>query len=422
MKRLIILSLFLLSGVFFLVHYSQSQTKSYYSGDAVSFQGKVYVATTNSDSLELFLLAGNDLQLLAKVRPTDKTFNRPINFYDVKFFPQADRLFVYAISDFSLYKYELVGNQLNFVSSQKNTYWEWYNRVDKFGDYLVTVSDKGVKIWNENMEVIGGAPIVDKAAPYNLRAYNNNYVLDVRDNQLLVYSLGTGQATLNIPVNYKTNPGNRQAYQDADGNLYIVDDYYTKKFNLDGKLLGSFQHLDYAGYDVAASGQSDYIYFSNGVGVVKLDKATMKVAAYRFTGGLAGPRGWAMGLKVVAAAGDKIVVFNNANILVLDDKLNKIASFKATESEAETSTENLFLKLDRTFGGANAAVTLTGGGYFPDEELAIDFGGSKTKATADRRGRFTQKLTVPALAAKAVDIRVIGESSQLSYSIAFNIQ
>jgi len=407
-----------------LVHNGQSQTKSYYSGDAVSFQDKLYVATANTGSLELFKLENKELKQLAKIRPFNQTFNKPGNFYDVKLFPRGNRLFVYAISDFSLYEYEVTGDQLVFVASQKNTYWEWYNRVDRFGDRLVTISDKGVKIWNEALEVIGGSnDIVNKTAPYNLRAYNNNQVLNVLDNQLLVYSLDKNETVASIPVNYKSNPGNRQAYQDASGNLYLVDDYYTKKFNLDGKLLGSFRHLDYAGYDVAASGHSNDIYFSNGVGVVKLSQDDLKLLDYRFTGGLAGPRGWAMGLKAVSVSGrDQVVVFNNANILVLDDKLDKVAAFLATEQEDSVSTENLFLKLDRGFGGAGATVNLSGGGYFSNEDLVIDFAGVKTSAKVDTRGRFSQSLTVPSLPAKVVDIKVVGVSSQLSYSISFNIQ
>ena len=118
-------------------------------------------------------------------------------------------------------------------------------------------------------------------------------------------------------------------------------DYYAK--NLISMQNSRSFALGSEAYDIDASGYSSSIYFSNGVGVVKLNKDTMKASDWAWTGGIAGPRGWAMGLKVLNFDGDKIVVFNNSNILVLDSNLNKVASVEATEEDDSVyPTENLF--------------------------------------------------------------------------------
>ncbi|MFA5754292.1 MAG: hypothetical protein WC905_02995, partial [Patescibacteria group bacterium] len=368
MKKYIFLSLIILLAVFALVHQGQSKIKSYYSGDAVSFNNQLYIGTANTNSLEVFKMEGSSLLPIAKIKPFDARFNRFGNFYDVKLIVEDSHLFVYAISDFSLYKYELVnGTNLTLIASQKNTYWEWYNRVDKFGDNLVTISSKSVKIWNRDLQVIDAFDLKDVTAPYNVRSNNNRFILNIQDNYLTVFDRENRLQISNIALNYKSNPGNHKSYQDAAGQIYVVDDYYAKKFSLDGKLIASFKHLDYDAYDMTASGYSDYVYFSNGVGVVKLNSSDLSLADYRFTNTLGGTRGWAMGLSVVNADGEKIVVFNNSNILVLDDDLNKLANFSATEIEDPSSTENLYLNLNRNFGSAGASIELNGGGFFPKE-------------------------------------------------------
>lgn len=423
MKKLIFLSLAALLAVLVLTHPGQSQTKSYYSGDAISFNNQLYVGSANTNSLEIFKLSGKTLQSIAKVKPYNERFNNYGDFYDVKFVVSGGHLFVYAISDFSLYKYELsTDDRLTFITSQKNTYWEWYNRVDEFDGNLVTISSKGVKIWNSDLQVIDAYTLEDITTPYNVRANNGRFILNVQDNHLTILDRENRTQVANIPLNYKNNPGNHQSYQDAAGQVYVVDDYYAKKFSLDGRLLASFKHLDYEAYDVAASGYNDYIYFSNGIGVVKLKQADMSLVDYQYTNTLGGARGWAMGLEAVYANGEKVVIFNNSNILVLDDKLNKIASVAATEESDPAAVENLFLNINHNFGSAGAVINLNGGGYFPQENLTITFGGVKTTAQADNRGRFTTTVTVPAsLQEGGHDIKVDGQESSLSYSISFKV-
>jgi len=427
MKKILFLVAIPLLVILVFTHDGQSKTKSYYSGDAVSFNDELYISSTNSGYLEVLKLVGSDLKLISKTKIYNGRFNSYDDFSDSKLVVENNHLFVYATGGFSLYKYEVVNDHdLTLVFSQQNTYWEWYSRIDKFGANIATVSANGVKIWNQDLQVINSYKLTNPATPYNLRSGNENYILNIQDNYLNVFNKGNRANLISIPLNYKEAVGNRQAYQDENNNLYVVDDYYAKKFDLNGKLTGSFKHVDQPGFDVSASGANDYIYFSNGAGVVKLNKETMKEVTYAFTGGLGGVSGWAMGLKVVNANGDKVVVFNNSNILVLNSNLKKIASYTATENDSESSSlENLTLNLDHLSGTPLASVELTGTGYFPNEKLSISFAGLKTDTQADNRGRFTQRIIVPDInplpSNGGVDIRVDGVSSKLHYSTSFKI-
>ena len=403
---------------------SRSEMRSYYSGDALSFNNQLYVTSANSGSLEVFRLDGRELVRLAAIKPFDARFNRYGEFYDAALLPDGNRLYVLAISGFSLYKYELVGDKLALVDQRQNTYWEWYNRVDRHGDQIVTISEKGIKYWNiDIMDVIDSLPLNNSDEPYNLRSSQPDYLLNVDGGQLRIYDRTVRSEQSSIALNFKTPTGNRQAYQDEDRNLYVVDDYYAKKFNLDGQLLASFRHIDQPGYDITGSGHTDYVYFTNGEGVVKLKKNDLKKVVARSTMNVGGPQGWAMGLEVAyTSGGDKLVIFNNSNILILNDKLEKLASFAATAGAEPTAQENLFLDLDRAYGSPQATVQLNGGGFFPQETLSIDFAGQKTTATAESRGRVARTLKVPAQDPDRVDIKVTEEDSGLHYSIAFDIK
>ncbi len=414
-----------LVALFLVVTPGRSRLKSYYSGDAISYNGKVYIASTNSGSLEVFLLDDNKLDLVAKTKAYNARFNNYDDYFDVKLNIENNRLYAYTVSHYTLYKYELNGSTLNLVQKNTNTYWEWYNRVDKFGNDIVTVSAKGIKVFNNNLELVVAHDFKNLEAPYNISGSNSRFYINVNesDNKIEVYDRESRTIVNSFPVNFKFDKGNRRAYQDAAGYIYVVDDYYTKKFDVSGKLLAHFEHLDFQGFDVAASGHNNNIYFSNGVGVVKLNGDTMELLDHAWTGNMGAAAGWAMGLKVVHNNGDKIIVFNNTNILVLDDKLSKIASLVATEESDTYPLENLYLRLDKPRATPNSTVQLSGGGFLPEEQLSISFNEDKlANIKSDSNGRFSSIISVPNIKVGVYDIKTEGLDSKLHYSISFKIE
>lgn len=414
----LVLSVFLLT--FFVIKSAETKNKPYYSGDAISYSGKVYVGSTNSGYLEVYRLDEQKLNLISKIKNQDSRFGDQKDFFDLKFSIEDNNLFVYTVSEYTLYKFQIKGNDLDLVAKNKNSYWEWYNRVDKFGSNIVTISAQGVKIWNNDLQVINAYNLKDQETPYNLRANNNKYINIVEGDYLKIYDRDKRDFISQIAVNFWQKPNNHKTYQDENLNTYIVDDYYAKKFSLEGKLLASFRHQDYEGFDISSSG-NDYVYFSNGMGVVKLLAKDLSLNDYSYTHKLGGQGGWAMGLSVLNNKGsDVVVVFNNTNILVLDNKLDKLASVMSNEKEDPYPQENLFLNLNNNSALAGSTISLNGGGFLPEENLKINFAGNLSEAKADNRGRFNTELKVPEKKSY-VDIKVDGLSSGLSYSISFNI-
>lgn len=424
-KSLIIflIGLVVATSLFFLTKPGQSANKSYYSGDAFSFDDELYVATTNTGSLEVFRLEGQELMLLSKIRPYNSRFNNYGSFYDAKLVSENSRLYVYAVSEYTIYKYEVIGRSLTLVKQDQNTYWEWYNRIDKFGDRLITVSAKGIKVWNSDLQVVDSYDFQNASAPYNLSGDNRYFLSIDNENQKLdIYDRESRRIIKSLALNLKYDKGNRRAALDNSGAIYVVDDYYAKKYSASGKLLGSFRHLDYQGFDIAISGHSDNVYFSNGVGVVKLGE-DMSLQDHVWTGNLGGKSGWAMGLESVYAAGEKVVVFNNTNILVLDSNLNKVASVAANETaDNDYPLEDLFLRIDKNSAAENSSVAVSGGGFQPNEKLEITLTNSRFAAQADYRGRFSAVIKVPKAKTGAYDIKVSGAESARHYSISFRIE
>lgn len=426
---LISLSLIVILAVFMIAKNGETKNRPYYSGDAISFNGEVFVGSTNSGYLEVFQLKGKNLDYVARLKNYNARFNSYEDFYDLKFNQEGSRLFVYTISGYSLFKYEIRNNKLELVEESKNTYWEWYSRVDKFGDKIATISAKGVKIWNNDLEVINSYDLKNEETPYNLRASNNFYATNVSGDYLEIHNLENRTLAKKIAINFFQKPNNHKTYQDADLNTYVVDDYYAKKYSLDGRLLGSFRHLDYEGFDITSSG-SGFVYFSNGMGVVKLLASSMSLKDYAYTYSLAGHGGWAMGLSVVNNKGyDNIVIFNNTNILVLDHNLDKLASVSSTEQEDPYPLENLYLNLSHPSATNGAIVTLSGGGFLPNEELEINLDDNISLTQTNNSGRFTKELKIidfkygriNEIKSGTTDIKVTGKSSKLTYSISFTV-
>lgn len=426
---LVSLSLIVILAVFVMAKKGETTNRPYYSGDAISFNGEVFLGSTNSGYLEVFHLNGKSLDAIARFKSYNTRFNSYEDFYDLKFNQEGSKLFVYAINGYSLYKYEITNNKLELVGENKNTYWEWYNRIDKFGDKIATISAKGVKVWNNNLEVINSYDLKNEETPYNLRANNNFYATNVSGDYLEIHNLENRTLATKIALNFFQKPNNHKTYQDAELNTYVVDDYYAKKYSLEGKLLGSFRHLDYEGFDITSSGNG-FVYFSNGMGVVKLLASDMSLKDYAYTYNLVRDGGWAMGLSVVNNNGyDNIIIFNNTNILVLDHNLNKLASVSASEKEEPYPLENLYLNLSHYSATNGATITVSGGGFMPNEELEIVLDGNISLAQTNSSGRFEKNLEIVGfkygkiseIKSGTTDIKVTGKDSKLTYSISFTV-
>lgn len=451
MKNLkkIALFLVLLGGVVYLTSIpAKTKVKSYYSGDAINFEQDLIVASTDSEYLEIFKLESDGLKRKMYWRPFDSRFNKDDSFYGVKLNIENGRLYAYVISGFTLYKYDISTlNDYTLVKEVKNTYWEWYNKVDKFGDNIVTVSAKGVKVWSSDLEIIDSYEIKNDT-PYNISSGGNKnliFSLVEKNNEIEVYDRSERKVVDRLQLNFYGDKNNRGIYYDSyDDNLYFADDLSVKKVGLNGALKTTFEHLGYPGYDVGSSG-NEYLYFSNGLGIVKLKKSDMSVVTSLRTGGVVAEEGWAMGLKVVSTYdGERIVVFNNSSILILESNLEVLGHFKAGQDNKVYPKENLYLNLSSPVIDSGTQFEISGGGYLPNEKLVIDFYNKKIEVQADADGRFNEILNGPSLKdsssrnrvttqsvkngfdvdniSEKTDVKVSGKDSKLTYSISLEVK
>jgi hypothetical protein len=425
MKKRIIsaIGIFSLLGAILVISPAETKSVDYYSGDTIYHNNSLYISTANSGSLEVFKLSNNNLDRIDSVKAINERFNSKEDFNSSAFKTINGDLYVYGVSKYSLYRYRVNTNNISLDRKLKNNIWEWYNRVDVFGDYLVTISPKGVKEWNNDMQVVNAYDVFNKHS-YNIdSASSKHYIFNQVGSKLKVYDKTSRSYISEITLNYKKDENRQVYFNSINDKIYAIDDFYTKKFSLFGNLENSFRHLVYTGYDVKSTA-NDYVYFSNGLGVVKLRANDMSLVNSQVTTYIGEPGGWAMGLETVnTRSGDNLVLFNNSNILVLDKDLNKIASVKAGSTDGPEIVEDLFLRLDKPTAASNAKVQLSGGGFSVNENLKIKFKKDEYLVKANNLGRFETILTVPEVRkSEKTDIRVKGQESGLHYNISFNIE
>lgn len=424
-KRLISLSTLFL--FILLIATGQSvygKTKVYYSGDAINYNDQLVIGSINMGYGEIFTLRNNEIIKIFTIPKSDLMFSK--NFYDLKFNQEDEKLFLYLVDGRCLYKYNISNlKDLILEKKEQSNVWDWFLGLNKKGDKLITISNKNVSVWNKDNQIVEQYDLKNNL-PNNLNfGLSDQFIFNLKENQLEVYSPNSRNVIKTIPLNIKEE-ANRQIFNDGhSGNVYVVDDQYLHKFSFENnfKEVKNFKHISKFGYDVSGSFESDYLYFSDGLGIVKFDKETLKPLNWTYTTDMAGPGGWAMGLKAVKqTTGDKIVIFNASNILVLDSNLKKINAYSATEEDEIKPIESLFLNIDRNRTSINSSVALSGGGFKPLEKLIINFGGQKTDFQANEKGRFEKIIPVPNLPKTRTDIKVSGVDSGLNYSLGMQIE
>ncbi|MFH1413165.1 MAG: hypothetical protein ABIG10_04060 [bacterium] len=427
MKKVILLSALaiVLAGV--IISTGTAKTKSYYSGDAINYNGQILIATTNTGSLEIFKLDNNELKLITKFRPEDIKWNI---FYDAMFDQENGRLYLYVTSGRYLYKYDATNPDNMILRKQiKDNSWDWFGALDKVDGRLATKGTKFIKIWNSDLQVIDSFRFVNKENPYNIRfGYNHNYIFNIINNKLQIFDRKEREIVRNLDLKYSQETGNRQLHADSlDNMLYVVDDEGLKKFGLFGGFYKILKHNSGFGYDVIYSSDSESVYFSNGIGVYKAKKSDLSLITNFDNSEINIANSWAMGLKRIQADfGEIIVVFNNSNILVLNNELKPIAKAIATEEDTEFKISELWLNVDKNNAYVGQVITVNGGGFIANEDLKISLEKRIIEAKTDNNGTFSAIIRVPEIIFRKEDsirkdIKVVGQKSGLSYSIAITI-
>jgi hypothetical protein len=443
MKKILIISLCgigLLVLVFFItpIQGTKGRLKSYYSGDAISYQGQTVIATTNTGKLELFILGQNgNIDRFAEVKSYDRRFGTLVDFRDVLLNIETGSLYAYTVDGKSFVKYDISDlRQARVVSRTEDNSWDWFGGLEKIDGYVSTVGTNGIKLWTANLNVFDQYKITTPGnyTSNTTSAGSQKFIFTVADGQIKIYDRETRNTIKTIPLTFTWagESNKRSVYNDnIDDSVYVVDDAEVKKINFNGEISKSFDHTGPFGYDVTSSSDGKYIYFTDGIGIVKLRKSDFAVIDYLYTQSLGGGNGWATGIKVLDdPEGDKIVLFNGSGIIILDQNLepmknnyNQLTIATTTEIEMyPVIIEPVYLSVDRNRAASNSIILLSGGGFGKSEIINIDFLNTRNTVVADEQGSFSIALTVPVSEAKGTDIKVVGQSSGIKYNLGFFIE
>lgn len=430
---------------------AQSDFVNYSTGDAVNYQGEVIIASVDSGKLELFKLVSHKGRIEKSAEIISVSSKHP-KFFSVVLFEKDGKLYAYAVNGRYIYQYDVSNlTTPRLIKSVKDNSWDWFMRLRKTSSNIITVGNNGLKVWNNNLQVINGYKNPDKDQRVYL-SKDGKWLFDVKAN----YKEDKENDFVDI-INTKTREkllrqnivlvryGERSPYVDSARQLaYIAGDRVIKQINLSTKEIKNFRHDGEFGFDIDGFPGEDYFYFSNGTSIVKMSHSLEPLdAAYTRDFNVLGS--WATRIVAVKEWGqDRIVVFNKSNIAVLDNDLDLTAFRLSTETAEDNKLrEPLSLSLNRNRAPQGSQVTLQGTGFVPNEELILRFGKtgsdiwgkftislelSRFMVKADENGRFQRTLTVPSELPKnkeapfPLDIIVEGVNSGLRYSIGFMIQ
>ncbi|PLX21374.1 hypothetical protein C0584_02740 [Candidatus Parcubacteria bacterium] len=396
---------------------ARSRVKPYYSGEAVNFNNQIYIGTTNTGILEIFGLNQDKLYRKSTIMAQDGS-----DFYDLFFRIEDYRLYVYLVNG-DLFKYDITDPYFPVeVARISDNSQDSFTSVLKAGNYLATVGTKGVKIWNDDLQVINAYDIKAKSVNNISFSDNGDFIYNYSGKNIEIIDTRTRERVVSAWVDViDTNHNQKPLGDDIDGSVYFVDDSNLRKISLSGQQ-NNFEHISHVGYDVASIPGRNYVYFSDGYGVVRSDKLSLDPLAWAYTTDMGPVDAWAMGIDAVSSAnGDVVVVFNGSSILVLDDNLELIDYYAGVDQDLRP-TEPLRLSADKYRAAPNSRVSLLGGGFGAYEDIEISFSGNIYSVEADEFGKFERIIRVPSVFPGMTDIKVDGQRTGLTYSVAFEIE
>lgn len=417
-RRKLVFFIALFAIVMLAVPMAKSRVKPYYSGEAINYNNQIYIGTTNTGKFELFGFDNEKIYRKSSIMTQDNT-----SFSDLLFRQEGGRLYVYLVNG-ELYKYDITDPYFPaLITKIKDNSDSKIFGVIKAGEKIATLGSAGVKIWNNNLQIINSYNIKVNGVDNLIFSESGGFIYHYEGDNLTIIDANTRDIIIDTQLNITQENHNQKPYNDnLDGSVYVVDDNSLRKIYLNGHQ-DKFSHISNVGYDVATLKNKDYVYFSDGHGVVKVDKENMKAISWVYTNNKGPIGGWAMGIDVVENKNgeDVVVVFNGSSILAMNKNLALVDYYAARDQDL-SPTEPLFLSADKYRAAPNSDVSLRGGGFGPHENLAITFSGNINNVKADELGRFVKIIKVPSVFPRNTDIKVDGERTGLTYSISFEIE
>jgi len=403
---------------FLLIPGAKSTIKPYYTGEVINYNNQIIIGTVNTGAMEIFKLQGNTIYKTNVIQSDDGEYPE---FFDLLFSDENGKLYVYAVTGKYLYKYDISNESgIELVKKLKDNSGDNFYGLSKTEDFIVTMGSRGVKLWNKDLQVTNSYDVHSTFAKNIKVSRSGSYIFNIVKDDLKIidgfYRDVVRETGLRISEDHVRN-----LYNDTiEGTLYVVDDGSLKKINFDG-YVQEFKHISNLGYDADGLEGRDYMYFSDGVGVVKMRKSDLKPTDWLFTTQIGSGNGWAMGLRTLSGQyGDVVIVFNGSSILALDQDLEVIDYYEASESEY-AAPDPLTLTLNSNYGRAGDTIIVNGSGFGFNEEIEVRFGKDKWITSSNQNGQFIATIKVPDIGNGIKDIKATGQISGLTFSTTFEV-
>lgn len=418
MKKLITLFIIIVAILVFIPK-AKSNVKPYYSGEAIGYNGRVIIGTVNMGIFELFELEQAGIIKKSLVRSDESEFQ---NFSDLVFSNEEGRLYAYVTNGRYLYKYDASDtSSLRLVQKVKDNGWDWFQALSKNNLGIITAGTKGLKQWNKNTDITNSFPVFSTIADNIKVSKNSNFIYKIAENKFQIIDGLYRDVLTEVGLNCKDDHNRNIFIDEVSEEGYFVDDASLKRVFFDGTTY-EFRHTSDYGYDVDGITGRGHVYFSDGIGVVKIRKSDMAPIDWAYTTGLGAGNGWAMGLRVVEDSyGEVVIVFNASSILALDADLNLIAYHQSSPSDSIV-VEPLGLRTDRYLNARDSYADIYGTGFGINEEVEIRLEKNIWKVRTENNGSFTAHIMVPYdIRPGTHDIKATGLVSGLTYSVSFEV-
>ncbi len=427
--KYIILALVVIIPLAYFAYRVEGEIKPYYSGDAVYANGKLIFGSMNNDGiLELFSYSNNAIQRGGVIMASSALLPLGIEkkIYDFALVSEGGNVFAYTAEGKKMSKYNVTNIVTPvFVKQVVDNTGDWFVGIKKYDGHLMTTGLKEVKLWNYFLQNIDNFKINNELS-YNINISNNgDYIFNINSSAVHIFDTVSRTYVASPKIKIAGNNYRKTFFDIAENKIFVADDEKLNAIGANGSVLATYKHISSDAYDVDGIQGDDYVYMTNGLGVTKVKKSNMEQVGWVYTTNINKQKGgWAQGLNVVKTdSGEKLVVFNNSNILIMDSNLKVLGSLGAPdESAVAFIDEPLSLRLDQTDVAVNSPLLVSGAGFAYNEELEIKMLGTTFPAKADKDGRFKTTITVPTSFPKKTDIKVDGKASKLTYSIAVNVR
>jgi len=405
---------------------SAAPDKEYRFGQTITIDNKNYLIASDKAFAEIFAIkADGKLEQVSEVHGAEKIealyAGKNLN----------GKYFLILASGRYLYRYDISDPKTPKIEFRRDLY------VFKRGQYKIgsvyclagsndTIfggGDKGARSFPADNLFVNKIYTHEKT--YGLAADKNNLYVITADKGL-VFDILTGNKLAETDLKNSAKTTRTPSFDDA-GNAYFPSDEGLVRLNIFSRERTVYNNpapaIDNFSYAEAVSPDGNYIYYANGHGLTLLDKNLKKVKFLstswqeRYGAGA-----WAVG--VVSAkigARDAVVAFNKSSILLLDKDLGLLSRYVYKKSYPDYITRDLKIIPSVTLGLAGQKVNLQLSGYWPNENLAVNFGQKSFTVKVDNQGYAAFDVAAPNQAAGKTLIQAVGADSLLSYQTVFTI-